>query len=110
MHRQLLVMPAGDERGERDKAPTPAVEPGTGPDLAPGVAGDEVLEVGGERRGAGDGPVDMSVAEHFTTDGHPPAVLGRLVAEVREQRGRHHLRTLDVREMRGVRDLDERRV
>ena len=38
--------------------------PGPRPDAAPGVAGDEVLEVGGDVVGARDGPVDVGVAEH----------------------------------------------
>ena len=37
-----------DERGEGHAAPRPAVEAGPRPDLAPGVARDQVLEVGGE--------------------------------------------------------------
>ena len=53
------------------------VEPGARPDLAPRAAGDEVLEVGGERRRAADRAVDVLVAEHLAADRHAVVVRGR---------------------------------
>ena len=52
--------------------------PGPRPDLAPGVAGDQILEVGGERRRPLDRGVDVLVAEHLAADLH--AAIVRLVA------------------------------
>src|SRR5688572_18752274 len=48
VHRELVLMAAGDERGERDRAVHAAVESRPGPDLAPRVPRDQVLERGGE--------------------------------------------------------------
>src|SRR5262245_61711971 len=50
VHGELVPVVAGDERGQGDRAAHPPVETGTGPHLAPGVAGDEVLERLRERR------------------------------------------------------------
>src|SRR5829696_3699580 len=46
VHLELLEVAVSDERGERDGAAGAAVEAGAVPDLVPGVAGDQVLEVG----------------------------------------------------------------
>ena len=50
VHRQLVLAPERDERRQRDRAPHPPVEARPRPDLAPGVARDQVLEVRRERR------------------------------------------------------------
>ena len=44
MHRELVVVPQRNERRQRDTAARPPVEAGSRPDLAPGVACDEILE------------------------------------------------------------------
>src|SRR5690606_38177350 len=46
----------------------------TGPDVAPGIAGDQVLEVRGERRRAGDGTVDVLVPENGAAHLHAGCV------------------------------------
>src|SRR6185437_16660234 len=51
-------------------------QPGAGPDLAPGVPGDPVLERRGELAGVGDRPVYVRVPENRPADGHP--LLGAL--------------------------------
>src|SRR3954463_10549148 len=63
VHRQLVLATRGDEGDDRDDAARPAVEPGARPDVAPRVAGDEVLEVRGEVGRAGARAVDVVVAE-----------------------------------------------
>ena len=67
-------MAARDERGQRDAAPRAAVEPRPGPDLAPGVAGDQILEVRGELGRACDRSVDVLVAEHGAAHLHASLV------------------------------------
>ena len=52
VQRQLLVVAAGDQRGERDHRAAAPVEPGPGPDPAPGVLGDQLLELAGEVGGS----------------------------------------------------------
>src|SRR2546430_16717211 len=65
VERELVLHPLRHERGERDAATRLAVEPGTRPDLAPGVPGDQALECGREVGGVRDRPVDVLVAEHL---------------------------------------------
>src|SRR5207248_6562061 len=74
---ELVLAAERDERRDRYQAPRPPVEPGPAPDLAPGVACDQILEVGGELGGALDRTVDVLVAEDFPPRAHP------LVAHVR---------------------------
>src|SRR4029453_3500875 len=59
-----------------------AVQARPAPDLPPGIAGDEVLEVGGELGGGGRGPVDVGVAEHGPPDGHALVVSALVVHAV----------------------------
>ena len=77
MHRQFVVMAAGHQRGEGDAAARPAGQAGAGPDLAPGVAGDEVLEDRGEGAGTGQRPVHVRVAEDGPAHGRARRVPGR---------------------------------
>ena len=70
VHRELVLASGRDERRDRDAAPRPAVEARSRPDLAPGVARDEVLEVGGELGRARDGPVDVLVPQHLSSRLH----------------------------------------
>ena len=91
VHRELLVVTAGDQGGEGDEGAAAAVEAGAGPDAAPGVLGDELLELPGQVGGAGGGPVDVRVAEHLAAydhagvahlaDGEVVAGVGGLLAE-----------------------------
>src|SRR5262245_4178589 len=53
------------------------VEMRPGPDIAPGIAGDQVLEVGIERVAVLDRLVDPLIAEHLAALGH--AVVAALV-------------------------------
>ena len=48
VQRELLVVAAGHQRGQRDQRAAAAVESGAGPDGAPRVLGDQLLEVAGE--------------------------------------------------------------
>ena len=48
VQRELLVVAAGDQRGQRDQRAAAPVEARAGPDRAPGVLGDQLLEVAGE--------------------------------------------------------------
>src|SRR5699024_6041484 len=76
VHGQLLVMAAGDQRGERDQRAAAPAEAGPGPDGTPGVPGDELLEVAAEVGGFGGGAVDVLGAEHLAPDLHPVVVAG----------------------------------
>ena len=71
VQRELVVAAEGDERGQRDAGPGLPVETGARPDLAPRVARDEVLEVGGEVGRVRDRPVDVLVSEHLAPRLHP---------------------------------------
>src|ERR687889_2240327 len=76
VYLQLLQLAQCYQRGQGDAAAGPAVQSRTGPDLAPGIACDEVLKVGGEVRCALYGGVDVLVAQNLATDLHP-ALMGR---------------------------------
>ena len=92
VHRQLLVVAPGDQRGQGHHRAAAAVQARSGPDPAPRVVGDEVLEVAGEVGGARGGPVDVGVAEHLTAYGEPGldvlAVAGFARQVLAEQRRR----------------------
>src|SRR5260370_852640 len=55
----------------RDTPADPPVKPGAAPDLTPGVAGDQILEIGGETVRARDGGVDVRVAENLAPHARP---------------------------------------
>ena len=69
---QLELLPAAQRGGDRhhDDAPRLDVQPRAAPDLMPGVAGDEVLEFGGEVVGAGHRLVDPGVTQHAAPVAH----------------------------------------
>src|SRR5262249_53965055 len=79
---QLELFVVAERRRHRDgqQAARLAVEAGPRPDAAPGVLGDELLEVLVERRRVGGGARDMRLAQHALAHGHAafvePAVLG----------------------------------
>ncbi len=70
VHPQLLPAAERDHRADHQDATVAQVEPGPGPDFAPGVAGDQVLELGGERRRRGHRPVDVGLAQDRAPDRH----------------------------------------
>src|SRR5918996_150909 len=70
MHGELLEVTQCGEHRKRDHATAPPVQSWTCPDIAPGVASDQVLEVGGKRGRAGDGSVDVLVAEDRAANVH----------------------------------------
>jgi hypothetical protein len=74
MHLQLVHAPEHDQRRERDRAARAPVEPRPRPDLPPGVARDQVLEVGGEVGRAGDRGVHVLVAEDLAPSLHAALV------------------------------------
>src|SRR4051794_27513217 len=78
---QLVVAVQRGQQGQRHAAAGTPVQDVAGPDLAPGVPGDEVLEAGGERCRGGERPVDVGVAEHlppYRHAGRVPVVSHRV--------------------------------
>src|SRR5205085_7522829 len=63
VHRDLVLGPQRDQRGEGDRTARPAVQTGPGPGSAPGVTGDELLKRGPEIARRGGGSVDVLVAQ-----------------------------------------------
>src|SRR5580693_10337322 len=76
VHGQLALVLQGGEHGQRDDGALRPAQAGAGPDLAPGVPGDPVLERGAELARVGHGPVHVGVAEDRPPDRH--ALLGAL--------------------------------
>src|SRR5262249_58334467 len=76
---QLLVAVEGDEQCHREKAPRVPRQARARPDLAPGVPGDELLELLVERGPRGERAVDVGVAEDRAPDGHALIVAFALV-------------------------------
>jgi len=77
MKAQLLLTVQGDQEGDGEQAPGRAREPRPGPDVAPDVPRDELLEVGGEGGLSGERAIDVRVAEHGAADGEPSSRSGR---------------------------------
>ncbi len=105
-------MSPGHQRGEGDAAAGTPVQARPGPDLAPGVPGDEVLEVGGQAGRRGLGPIHMGVAEDRPADRHPGrvpiGVVGRhWPAEVGGQCPPDRSRLFDAGEVRRMGDLHQ---
>src|SRR6266487_1732124 len=71
VHGKFLLLAKDGKRGERDHAPLRAGEPWPGPDLAPRVPGDQVLERRGELSRASHRPVHVLVPEHLPAHPHP---------------------------------------
>src|SRR6185312_4989761 len=61
---ELLVAAEGHHHRQHEQSPRTLVEPRARPDLAPGVAGDQVLEVLVEIVAPGERTVDIAVAQH----------------------------------------------
>src|SRR3954454_21533452 len=74
MEAELLEVPARDQGSHRHSAAHAPVEPGPRPDLAPRVAGDQVLEVLCERGRALHRPVHVLVSEDGAAELHPCVV------------------------------------
>src|SRR5205809_2039475 len=68
---QLFRSIEGHRHRHADAASGAPVETGARPDLAPGVAGDQVLKVAGQGRRAGLGAIDMVIAKNVAADFHP---------------------------------------
>src|SRR5581483_2875808 len=77
VQRELVELTARDERGDRDGAPRSPVEPRSRPDLAPRVAGDQLLELFGQLRRLRRRGVDVVVAEHLAAHAHAVVVAHR---------------------------------
>src|SRR3954447_1555795 len=73
---QLVEVPSRDQSGERDDGAAAAVEARPGPDAAPCVRRDEVLEVLRHVCRTGNDPVDVLVAEYLATNGHAGSMVG----------------------------------
>src|ERR1700761_905172 len=71
MEAEFVPLAERHHRADDQHAAGALVEMRAGPDLAPGIAGDQVLEVGVERIAVGDRLVDPGVAEDLTARGHP---------------------------------------
>src|ERR1700733_6840580 len=74
VQRKLLVVPARDQRRQRDHRTTTTVQAGTRPDCAPGEFGDEGLEIASEFGAPRTRLLDVALAEHFPTHGLAPLV------------------------------------
>ena len=70
VHGQLLVVAAGDQRGQRDQRPAAAVQAGPGPDVPRRTRVISSWKSRGELGGGRDGPVDVGVAEHLAPHRH----------------------------------------
>src|SRR3954451_22193497 len=68
---ELVPVPQRDGDRERHQAAVATGQPGALPEVSPRGPGDEVLEIGGERRRAGDRPVDVGLPEHLPPGPHP---------------------------------------
>src|SRR5439155_8763729 len=74
VHGQLVLLAQRGEDRQRDRAAGAAVEAIAGPDAAPCLLGDELLERRGELGGPLHGAVDVLVAEHLAADPHAALV------------------------------------
>src|ERR1700694_4045337 len=71
MQLELPFAMEGDQHRHRDAAARAPVETGTRPDLAPGVAREQILELLGQRCPRGLYAIDVLVPQHSTTHLHP---------------------------------------
>src|SRR4029079_2566220 len=69
-------MPARHQGGDGEQGAGTTVEAGTGPHGAPGVLGDQLLEVAGEVGRGGRRTVDVRVPEHLASYRHAVVVPG----------------------------------
>src|SRR4029077_5045854 len=78
-HVQAEFIPLAEryQGADHEHAPRAMIEMRPGPDIAPGVAGDQVLEIAVERVAVGGRFVDPFIAEHLAALGH--AVVAALV-------------------------------
>src|SRR5581483_11563044 len=76
MDAELVLVAERRQQGDGDAGAGAAVEVGAAPDVAPGVAGDEVLKGSGEVVAAGEGTVDVLVAQHGPADGQAGVEIG----------------------------------
>jgi len=67
---EISHRPVGDEQFIREHAPRAVIEMRPGPDIAPGIARDQILEIGIERIAVGDRFVDPGIAQYFSALGH----------------------------------------
>src|SRR5258706_2724328 len=74
MQLELVMGLEGDQHGKRHHAARLAIEARPGPDLAPGIAGDQVLKLFIEGIALGQRAVDVRVAEHRPAHRHPRLV------------------------------------
>ena len=70
MQAEFVPLPERDHGADHQHAPGAMVEMRPGPDIAPGIARDQVLEIGVERIAVGDRFVDPFIAEHLAALGH----------------------------------------
>ena len=66
-----------DQGADHEHPPSAMIEMRPRPDVAPGITGDQVLEIGIERIAVGDRFVDPFITEHLAALGH--AVVAALV-------------------------------
>src|SRR5258708_2123526 len=70
MQLELVPLPERDQGADHEHAPRALVEMRPGPDLAPGIAGDQVLKFGVEGVAVLGRLVDPGVAEDFSALAH----------------------------------------
>src|SRR5699024_2586552 len=74
VHGQFIPVFPGDHGREGDRRTHATIQARTGPDGAPRVAGDHLLEILGERIGVGIGAVNVCIGEYFASHGHAGVV------------------------------------
>ena len=82
--------------------------PSLRPRLAPGGAGDVLLEGAAEVGGVGGRAVDVLVAEHLAADLHAGLVAGSSISRCSSSRRHDLVGPLDVDQVRAVEDLQAR--
>jgi hypothetical protein len=74
MQLQLFLSIEGDHHADGHQTARLARQAWTGPDLAPGIAGNQVLELTVEIIQIGLCAIDMLITKHRATDCHPVCV------------------------------------
>ncbi len=77
MQAEFIPLAERHHGADHKHAAGAVVEMRPGPDVAPGITGDQVLEIGIERVAVRDRFVDPFIAEHFSALGH--AVVAALI-------------------------------
>src|SRR5699024_12277335 len=98
VHSEFLPILSSHHRGQCDGRTHATVESWAGPNGAPRIAGDHLLEVPGEVVGIGVGAINVSIGQHLATNGHAGIInfrgclfIGRLLYELAREEGVQNL-------------------